>query len=81
MTDLVLHIDARGEPGGCFLPLLSYSLTPLAGQPAHGCRVPLQVGRELVKIDRYEHKGVLYLNVMSQSEHQNYVMEESKEVR
>lgn len=31
VTDLVLHIDARGEPGGCFLLILSYSLSLLAG--------------------------------------------------
>lgn len=26
VTDLVLHIDARGEPGGFLLPILSYPL-------------------------------------------------------
>ena len=41
-----------------------------------------QVGKELVKMaNRHGHKGVLYLNVISQSKHQTYITEENKEVR
>jgi hypothetical protein len=31
--------------------------------------------------NRHRHKGVLYLNVISQNEHQIYITEENKEVR
>lgn len=40
VTDLVLHIDARGEPGECFLPILSYSLSPLAGSTSSWLQGP-----------------------------------------
>ena len=37
------------------------------------------VGKKVM--NRREHKGVLYLNVMSQSEHQTYITEGDKEVK
>lgn len=45
VTDLVLHIDARGEPGGC-LPLSPRPALPSVSQEplAHACRASLQVG-------------------------------------
>lgn len=45
VTDLVLHIDARGEPGGCFLLSPRPTLPSICQEPlAHACRAPLQVG-------------------------------------
>lgn len=45
VTDLVLHIDARGEPGGCFPLCPVPTLTSICRErAAHVCRAPLQVG-------------------------------------
>jgi hypothetical protein len=38
------------------------------------------VGKELARNDKYEHKGVWYLNVICQVEHQTFYTEENREV-
>jgi hypothetical protein len=48
-------------------------------------RVPVVIGRQGVGekgvTDRREHKGVWYLNVICQTEHQTFNSEENREVR
>jgi hypothetical protein len=35
-------------------------------------------GQESEKSNKYGHKGLLYLNVISQSEHQSYILQKTK---
>jgi hypothetical protein len=55
-----------------------YRLDSVSPFACRRIRVPVQVGRESVKrgADRLKHKGVLYLNIISQSKHQTYNTEE-----
>jgi hypothetical protein len=58
------------------------SWTQLVPQPAREIRVSvLKWARSWWVINKHGHKGMLYLNVISQSEHQIYITEVKKEVK